>query len=254
MLNCKITLRLHSHMIANKKEVTNWRLSLFPMLGESTCALVMMTYQPCIAPSGNLAVATQSVIMANCNNYEASQNSLAYYFTYTVTSSPPPHRCYHFLFWIWILPRYFLCVECNHFMIFQKGIYFIYLFMKDIWFYFIGIIRPDWWGEQEYKSIVYQIAKMKMNFIGLHTYPLVYKLLRIWQNDNLHIFFCNDRALNVGRIATTGLQNPSIFAGAIGLAQMNYSQRKNKAVNLKTTKNWVKNFFFKFEELCQEYF
>ncbi|MBF0490240.1 MAG: cell division protein FtsA [Candidatus Omnitrophica bacterium] len=55
-------------------------------------------------------------------------------------------------------------------------------------------------------------------------------------------------------IATKGLQNPSIFAGAIGLAQLNYSQRKNKALNLKTTQGWVKKFYVKFEELCQEYF
>ena len=55
-------------------------------------------------------------------------------------------------------------------------------------------------------------------------------------------------------VATKGLQNPAIFAGAIGLAQMNYSQRKEKAVNIKTTKNWVRNMYVKFEELCQEYF
>jgi hypothetical protein len=30
---------------------------------------------------------------------------------------------------------------------------------------------PDWWNEQDYKSIVAQLAKMKMNFIGFHTYP-----------------------------------------------------------------------------------
>lgn len=30
---------------------------------------------------------------------------------------------------------------------------------------------PDWWNEQDYKSIIHQIAKMQMNFIGLHTYP-----------------------------------------------------------------------------------
>jgi cell division protein FtsA len=55
-------------------------------------------------------------------------------------------------------------------------------------------------------------------------------------------------------IATKGLQNPSIFAGAIGLAQMNYSEKKEKVVNIKTTQNWVKNLYGKFEELCQEYF
>ncbi len=55
-------------------------------------------------------------------------------------------------------------------------------------------------------------------------------------------------------IATKGLQNPSIFAGAIGLAQMDYFQRKGKLVSLKMTKSWVKNIFIKFEELCQEYF
>jgi len=55
-------------------------------------------------------------------------------------------------------------------------------------------------------------------------------------------------------IATKGLQNPSTFAGAIGLAQMNYSQKKNKAINLKTTKTWIQMLLGKFEELCQEYF
>lgn len=30
---------------------------------------------------------------------------------------------------------------------------------------------PDWWSEDDYKSIVSQLAKMKMNFLGLHTYP-----------------------------------------------------------------------------------
>ena len=30
---------------------------------------------------------------------------------------------------------------------------------------------PDWWSEQDYKSVVAQLAKMKMNFIGFHTYP-----------------------------------------------------------------------------------
>ena len=30
---------------------------------------------------------------------------------------------------------------------------------------------PDWWNEDAYKHVIDQIAKMKMNFIGLHTYP-----------------------------------------------------------------------------------
>lgn len=30
---------------------------------------------------------------------------------------------------------------------------------------------PDWWNEQDYKAVVAQLAKMKMNFIGFHTYP-----------------------------------------------------------------------------------
>ncbi len=55
-------------------------------------------------------------------------------------------------------------------------------------------------------------------------------------------------------IATKGLQNPSIFAGAIGLAQMNYTQKRSEAVNLVTTKSWVKKVMNKFEEVCQEYF
>ncbi|MDZ7607278.1 MAG: hypothetical protein U5K79_17230, partial [Cyclobacteriaceae bacterium] len=30
---------------------------------------------------------------------------------------------------------------------------------------------PDWWNEQDYKSVIAQLAKMKMNFVGFHTYP-----------------------------------------------------------------------------------
>ncbi len=54
--------------------------------------------------------------------------------------------------------------------------------------------------------------------------------------------------------ATKGLQNPSVFAGAIGLAQMNYFQKQAKTINLTTTKNLFRSFFVKFEEMCQEYF
>ena len=30
---------------------------------------------------------------------------------------------------------------------------------------------PDWWNSDDYKSMFSQMAKMKMNFFGLHTYP-----------------------------------------------------------------------------------
>jgi len=30
---------------------------------------------------------------------------------------------------------------------------------------------PDWWNTDDYKSVITQLAKMQMNFIGLHTYP-----------------------------------------------------------------------------------
>jgi hypothetical protein len=30
---------------------------------------------------------------------------------------------------------------------------------------------PDWWDGETYKSIITQLSKMKMNFLGLHTYP-----------------------------------------------------------------------------------
>ncbi|MFN8207539.1 MAG: hypothetical protein U0T82_09050 [Bacteroidales bacterium] len=30
---------------------------------------------------------------------------------------------------------------------------------------------PDWWSLDEYKSVVTQLARMRMNFIGFHTYP-----------------------------------------------------------------------------------
>ena len=31
---------------------------------------------------------------------------------------------------------------------------------------------PDWWSADDYKAIYTQISKMKLNFVGLHTYPL----------------------------------------------------------------------------------
>ena len=31
---------------------------------------------------------------------------------------------------------------------------------------------PDWWNTDEYLLHLDQLAKLKMNFIGLHTYPL----------------------------------------------------------------------------------
>jgi len=34
---------------------------------------------------------------------------------------------------------------------------------------------PDWWNEADYKAIIAQLPKLKMNFIGLHTYP--------WRSD-----------------------------------------------------------------------
>lgn len=30
---------------------------------------------------------------------------------------------------------------------------------------------PDWWNEEEYKAILSQLPKLRMNFFGLHTYP-----------------------------------------------------------------------------------
>lgn len=30
---------------------------------------------------------------------------------------------------------------------------------------------PDWWSTDDYKAIIAQLAKLRMNFIGLHTYP-----------------------------------------------------------------------------------
>lgn len=30
---------------------------------------------------------------------------------------------------------------------------------------------PDWWSRDEYKAILGQLPKMRMNFFGLHTYP-----------------------------------------------------------------------------------
>ena len=30
---------------------------------------------------------------------------------------------------------------------------------------------PDWWNADDYKAIIAQLPKLRMNFIGLHTYP-----------------------------------------------------------------------------------
>ncbi len=60
-------------------------------------------------------------------------------------------------------------------------------------------------------------------------------------------------AVSLG-IATKGLQNPSTFAGAIGLAEMNYVQKKSETLNVHTTKHWVQRIWNRIEELCQEYF
>ncbi|HUW20829.1 MAG TPA: alpha-glucuronidase family glycosyl hydrolase [Sedimentisphaerales bacterium] len=30
---------------------------------------------------------------------------------------------------------------------------------------------PDWWSTDDYKAVIAQLAKLRMNFIGLHTYP-----------------------------------------------------------------------------------
>jgi hypothetical protein len=30
---------------------------------------------------------------------------------------------------------------------------------------------PDWWGTDDYMAVIGQLAKLRMNFIGLHTYP-----------------------------------------------------------------------------------
>jgi len=30
---------------------------------------------------------------------------------------------------------------------------------------------PDWWSEEDYKAILAQLPKLRMNFFGLHTYP-----------------------------------------------------------------------------------
>jgi hypothetical protein len=32
-------------------------------------------------------------------------------------------------------------------------------------------VGPDWWNLQDYQSVLSQMAKLKMNFIGFHTYP-----------------------------------------------------------------------------------
>jgi len=32
-------------------------------------------------------------------------------------------------------------------------------------------VGPDWWNLEDYQSVLSQMAKLRMNFIGLHTYP-----------------------------------------------------------------------------------
>ena len=32
-------------------------------------------------------------------------------------------------------------------------------------------VGPDWWNLEDYEGIISQMTKMKLNFIGFHTYP-----------------------------------------------------------------------------------
>lgn len=43
---------------------------------------------------------------------------------------------------------------------------------------------PDWWGTEDYKAIIAQLPKLRMNFIGLHTYPIVEPTVWIGQEDD----------------------------------------------------------------------
>jgi len=53
---------------------------------------------------------------------------------------------------------------------------------------------------------------------------------------------------------TKGLNNSSLYAGVIGLAQMNCTQALNLALAAKTPKHWTATISNTFKELYQEYF
>jgi hypothetical protein len=44
---------------------------------------------------------------------------------------------------------------------------------------------PDWWSTDDYKAIIAQLPKMRMNFIGLHTYPIVEPTVWIGRTEDI---------------------------------------------------------------------
>jgi hypothetical protein len=44
---------------------------------------------------------------------------------------------------------------------------------------------PDWWSGDDYKVVLTQLAKQKLNFIGLHSYPMQEPL--VWVGDPKHL-------------------------------------------------------------------
>ncbi|MBI4558032.1 MAG: hypothetical protein HY706_10665 [Candidatus Hydrogenedentes bacterium] len=44
---------------------------------------------------------------------------------------------------------------------------------------------PDWWNPDDYKAIIAQLPKLRMNFIGLHTYPVVEPTVWIGKSDDV---------------------------------------------------------------------
>jgi len=45
---------------------------------------------------------------------------------------------------------------------------------------------PDWWNTDDYKAIIAQLPKLRMNFIGLHTYPNVEPTVWIGLKEDIH--------------------------------------------------------------------
>lgn len=53
---------------------------------------------------------------------------------------------------------------------------------------------------------------------------------------------------------TKGLNNAALFAGSIGLSQMNYYKNLKETVDIKAPRDWKNKLVERVKELCQEYF
>jgi actin-like ATPase involved in cell morphogenesis len=55
-------------------------------------------------------------------------------------------------------------------------------------------------------------------------------------------------------VTTQGLNNASLYAASIGLAQTRYLARRTKKLSVKSLKNFKETFVNTVREVCQEYF